>query len=75
MILSFFRTAHALWGTTSPWRTEETFANARRSARAATRGMDDARETRRRVSVDDKPMFGDLIVNDAWCRESIGDLN
>ena len=42
MILSFFRTAHALWGTTSPWRTEETFANARRSARAATRG--DARD-------------------------------
>ena len=41
MILSFFRTAHALWGTRSPWRTEETFGNA-----AAIDASDDARGTR-----------------------------
>ena len=50
-------------------------ARRREGWTTSARGMDDARETRRRVSVDDKPMFGDLIVNDAWCRESIGDLN
>ena len=52
MILSFFRTAHALWGTTSPWRTEETFANARRSARAATRGATPREATTRARRVD-----------------------
>ena len=57
MILSFFRTAHALWGTTSPWRTEETFANARRSARAATRGMDDARARHGRRARDASTRF------------------
>jgi hypothetical protein len=57
MILSFFRTAHALWGTTSPWRTEETFANARRSARAATRGMDDVRARHGRRARDASTRF------------------
>ena len=83
MILSFFRTAHALWGTTitleNRGNVRERGGDRRARRRAgwttSARRMDDARATRRRVSVDDKPMFGDLIVNHAWCRESIGDLN
>lgn len=38
-------------------------------------GMDDVCEMCWCVFVDDKFMFGDLIVNDVWCWESIGDLN
>ena len=80
MILSFFRTAHALWGTTitleNRGNVRERGGDRRERRRAGdARRRDDARATRRRVSVDDTPMFGDLIVNDAWCRESIGDLN
>lgn len=63
-ILSFFRIVHVLCGITSPWRTEET-----RFGPGCARGfVFSSSASRGCVSSDDKTLFGDLIVNDAWCR-------